>query len=98
MKVKQASNESKPMSDMKNKNNHLKQLEKLLLNNEINISKNEGRKFSKKDIYGIILRLFVCITIILVLYFTGLFKNIVGVLIAISFFIFMEFVRYLKLK
>ncbi len=96
MKKKQVPNESKPITDVKNKNNHLKQLEKLLLNDEINIRKNEGRKFSKKEIYGIILRLFICITIILVLYFTGLFKNVIGVLIAISFFIFMEFVRYLK--
>ena len=98
MKKKQASNESKPITDVKNKNNHLKQLEKLLLNDEINIRKNKSRKFSKKEIYGTILRLFICITIVLVLYFTGLFKNIVGVLIAISFFIFIEFVRYLKIK
>jgi len=98
VKKKQASNESKPVSDVKNKNNHLKQLEELLLSDEINISKNEGRKISKKEIYGIIIRLFICITIILVLYLTGLFKNFIGVLIAISFFIFIEFVRYLKLK
>ena len=98
MKKKQTLNESKPITDLKNKNSHLKQLEKLLLNDEINIRKNEGRKISKKEIYGTILRLFICIMIILVLYFTGLFKNIVGVVIAISFFIFIEFIRYLKLK
>jgi hypothetical protein len=98
MKEKQAPNGSKPMPDVKNKNSHLKQLEKLLLSDEINIDKKERQKISKKEIYRIILRLFISIMVILTLYFTGLFKNIVGVLIAISFFIFIEFFRYLKLK
>ncbi len=98
MKEKQASNESKPMPDVKNKNSHLKQLEELLLSDGINISKKEGQKISKGEIYRTILRLFISIMVILTLYFTGLFKNIIGVLIAISFFIFIEFFRYLKLK
>jgi len=86
------------MPDVKNKNGHLKQLEKLLLSDGINISKKEGQKISKREIYMTILRLFISIMVILTLYFTGLFKNIVGVLIAISFFIFIEFFRYLKFK
>lgn len=86
------------MPDVKNKNGHLKQLEELLLSNGINISKKEDQKISKREIYMTILRLFISIMVILTLYFTGLFKNIVGVLIAISFFIFIEFFRYLKFK
>lgn len=73
----------------------LKQLENLLLNDARGIdNKFKMNLFPKLILIRIIVRFIVYVSLILILYFTGIVENFKIVLAAVSFFILLEIIRF----